>query len=174
MARELIEPLRPDFHIREAFASGQPLHDRYLRDLAHLEMAGQSSSVFVLTAGGSPRVLGYYTLCLGVVHLDAPQRGFPDRLCITLMNRLAVQKYSPGNPQELLFLDALRRSWQLSRRQPTFALVVDVQTADPQSAPFYESYGLQPLPGQPGRLFLPLGSCKSLFAGDGSWRSNRS
>ena len=165
MAAEHIEPLRPDFHIRDAFASGQRLHDRYLRELAHLEMEAQSSSVFVLTAGGSPRVLGYYTLCLGVVQLSAPQRGFPDRLCATLMNRLAVQKYTQGNPRELLLVDALRRSWQLSRRQPTFALVVDVRTTDPKSATFYESYGLQPLPGQPGRLFLPLASCKSLFGG---------
>jgi hypothetical protein len=163
MAHQLVEPLRPSFHVRDAFASGQALHDRYLRELAHLEMAAQTGSTFVLTAGDSPRVLGFYTLCLGIVGLAGPQRGFPSRVCTTLMNRLAIQKYSRGNPQELLFLDALKRSWQLSRRNPTFAIVVDVRITEPDPAPFYESYGLKPLPGHPGRLFLPLATCKSLF-----------
>jgi GNAT superfamily N-acetyltransferase len=82
----------------EAFSSGQPSLDEWLRRSAHHAEAMRSARTWVWTQGGS--VVGYFSLAGHVIERDAlPRqvgRGSPDRIPSVLIARLALHQQLQG------------------------------------------------------------------------------
>ncbi|MEL6634322.1 MAG: GNAT family N-acetyltransferase, partial [Bacteroidota bacterium] len=75
-------------------------------------------------------------------------------LPVTLMGRLAVSLNFQGQKLgELLLIDALKRSYSVSREIGSMAVVVD--PVDESAIKFYEKYGFVLLPDS-GKLFLAM------------------
>jgi Acetyltransferase (GNAT) family. len=165
-ARPIIGSLDPS-HDRTAFSCGVEPLDRYLATQAGQDMRKHVAACFVLTEGGDPAVLGYYTLSATSLALtDLPDelaRKLPRYpvLPATLMGRLAVDCRHRGRRfGELLLLDAFART--LRSEIATYAFVVDAK--DERAQVFYEAYGFRRLPSAGRRLFLPVASIAKLFS----------
>ena len=79
----------------------------------------------------------------------------------TLLGRLAVDRRRRGKGfGETLLVDALRRSWRLSKQIGSVAVVVDAK--DQQAKAFYEHFGFMSLPDQDRRLFLLMSTIRKL------------
>ena len=61
---------------------------------------------------------------------------------------------------KLLLIDALRRSYEISKSIGSFAVVVD--PIDKDAEQFYAKYGSIKLPDS-GKMFLPMNTIKTLF-----------
>jgi len=59
-------------------------------------------------------------------------------------------------------MDALHRSWALSKQIASAAVIVDAK--DEAAAAFYRRYGFLDLPKIGRRLFLPMSTIEQLFA----------
>ena len=122
----------------------------------------------MLVAAGSEAVCGYYTLSQMAVEIEDLPRDTAKKLPkypmipVTLLGRLAIDlRFRGQGLGEFLLMDALRRSWTLSREIAAMAVLVDAK--DEAAASFYESYEFRRLPGQHDRLFLPMAELNRLF-----------
>lgn len=163
-----IEPLS-SFHHRAAFSCGVEQLDRYLHKQALQDLKKHAAVPFVLTEDGKA-IAGYYTLSQFAVELDVVPEEIARKLprypmvSTTLLGRLAVsQEYRGQGLGELLLVDALRRSLQMSRQIASAAVIVDA--IDESAARFYGRYGFLELPGIGRRLFLPMGTIQRIFPG---------
>ena len=161
-----IEPLGKH-HDRAAFACGVAALDLYLKQRASQDARKRIAAPFVL-AGVDHRVVGYYTLSSFSIALrDLPEkiaRKLPKYPFVpaTLLGRLAMdQNYRGQHLGEYLLMDALRRSFELSKQIASYAVVVDAK-GDAASR-FYQSYEFQAFPEQPSRLFMPMKKIQRLF-----------
>ena len=161
-----IEPLE-NYHRRAAFSSGVEQLDRYLHTQALQDLKKHAAVPFVLTEDGTA-IAGYYTLSQFAVELDAVPDDVARRLPkypmvpATLLGRLAVSQHYRGQGLgELLLMDALRRSLQMSKQIASAAVVVDA--IDEAAVTFYKKYSFVALPGITRRLFLPIGTIQRIF-----------
>ena len=163
------EPLDKKKHNRAAFSCGRESLDTYLKERASQEIKKQVAAVYVLSPDGNA-IAGYYTLSqyaidAGEIPPELMQKlRFPkyDRLPATLLGRLARSVEHKGQGiGELLLMDALRRSLELSRRIASVAVVVDA--IDENARQFYQRYGFIDVPGHPNRLFIPTQTVALLF-----------
>jgi predicted GNAT family N-acyltransferase len=123
--------------------------------------------VFVLSLDGKT-IAGYYTLSqysvdLGTVPQDIA-RTLPKYPIVpaTLIGRLAVSTVFRGQGLgEILLMDALQRSFTLSRQVASAAVIVDAK--DEQAMGFYRKYGFLEVRNLTGRLFLPMTTIEQLF-----------
>lgn len=112
------------------------------------------------------RIAGYYTLSNSSVLLkDLPPPvaeklpRYPD-MPATLLGRLAVNRADQGQGLgELLLVDALARSADVSTKVGSIAVLVDA--IDVPSAKFYEHFGFTPFADHPLRLFLSMKDIKA-------------
>ena len=79
------------------------------------------------------------------------------------------QRYSGSGFGADLLVDALRRIAQAADSLGIAVVLVDVlDCGDPERTArrqaLYESYGFQPLPSNPTRLFLPINAIRELIA----------
>lgn len=160
-----IEPVAKH-HERAAFACGVAALDLYLKQRASQDARNRIAAPFVL-AGVDHRVVGYYTLSSFSIALsDLPEniaRKLPKYPFVpaTLLGRLATdQNYRGRRLGEHLLMDALRRSFELSKEIASYAVVVDAKGG---AASFYQSYEFQAFPQQPSRLFMPMKKIERLF-----------
>jgi ribosomal protein S18 acetylase RimI-like enzyme len=163
-----IEPLG-DAHDRAAFSCGVEALDIYLRTQAKQDFEKHIAVCFVLTAD-SRTVAGYYTLSqysIDLVQLpDAISKKLTKypKVPATLLGRFAIsQRYRGRKLGELLLLDALLRSLQLSRQVASAAVVVDAKNEAARG--FYEHFNFISLPDTPNRLFLLMRTIERLFPG---------
>ena len=163
------EPLDKKKHNRAAFSCGQESLDTYLKERANQEINKQVAAVYVLTPDGKA-IAGYYTLSQYAIEAGEIPPGLMqklrlpryDRLPATLLGRLARSLEHKGQGiGELLLMDALRRSLELSRRIASVAVVVDA--VDEKAREFYQRYGFIDAPGHPNRLFIPMQTVALLF-----------
>ena len=63
---------------------------------------------------------------------------------------------------ETLLVDALRRSWRLSKQIGSVAVVVDAK--DEHARRFCEHFGFMRLPAQDNRLFLLMSTIEKLLS----------
>jgi predicted GNAT family N-acyltransferase len=151
-----------------AFSCGVPALDEYLQKRARQDARKRLAAPFVLANQESRRVAGYYTLCaIGIELGDLPD-GIASKLPrypiipATLLGRLAVDcAYRGQKLGEHLLLDALHRSWRMSKRIVSFAVVVDAK--DEQAEAFYCHYELESFAMFHSRLFLPMRRIEPLF-----------
>lgn len=119
--------------------------------------------MFVATEINAPQViLGYYTLSAGSVRAEdlppAHKRRLPNYpVPVALLGRLAVDKQHQGQRLgTLLLADAVQRVEQASEVMAVYAIMVDA--LNQSAAEFYRQFGFIAFPGQPLKLFLPLGT----------------
>lgn len=122
---------------------------------------------FVLSEDGST-IAGFYTLAQFAVELDEVPPDVAKMLPkypmvpVTLLGRLAISTVHRGQGLgELLLMDALRRSFELSRHVASAAVLVDAK--DDSATAFYRRYGFLDLLDDERRLFLPMGTIERLF-----------
>jgi GNAT superfamily N-acetyltransferase len=153
------EPILPKHDI-ESFDSGVPSLDDWLRKRArHNELEG-ASRTFVVCAGESPVVIGYYALAVGSVALtSAPRnvrRNMPDPIPVMILGRLAVDRRYQGNGLgQGLLRDAVLRTLQASQYAGIRALLVHAISDEVRA--FYEKADFQQSPVNPNMLMLHLG-----------------
>ncbi|AOV16851.1 hypothetical protein BJI67_07055 [Acidihalobacter aeolianus] len=152
-------------HDRRSFDAGtgdgrETLTD-YLRTKAAKHQDQHVCRVFVLTDDTAPkRIIGYYTLSNGEIAWDSLSEDEAPKLPrhplgVIVLGRLAVdhteQRRGYG-PQ--LLMDALWRTARVSEHSSVYAMVTD--PLNESAAGFYRKYGFMPLPGNPGRLYIPI------------------
>ena len=161
-----VEPLAKT-HDRTAFSCGVGALDSYLKTHASQDVAKRVAACFILTPNGAT-VAGFYTLSQYAVDLAGLPREFASKLPrypelpTTLLGRFAIsQDFRGRRLGEFLLMDALHRSWRLSKELASFAVVVDAK--DETAARFYRHFDFIPLPSIPNRLFLPMRTIEKLF-----------
>ena len=115
------------------------------------------------------QVIGYYSLSSDSLPYEevpaAVQKTMPRsyaNLPTILLGRLAVDRRRHGEGLgELLLLDALKRSYDLSLTDVGAAAIV-VDPLDKDAVAFYAQYGFVMLPDR-GRMFIPMKTVKSLY-----------
>lgn len=151
-------------HRKQEFRCGEPSLDHYLHKQAGQDVKRQLSTCFVLVE--NEMVKGYYTLSGGSIPKDQVPEDVKKRIPypdvpVTLLGRLAIdERYKGQGLGELMLLDALRRSYDVSVSN-VGSLAVVVDPLNEGAARFYTRYGFLPLDN--GRMFLPMKVIRQLF-----------
>lgn len=160
----IFEPLGPQ-HDRSAFSCGRDDLDDWFRRRAGQDQRRDLARVFV-AVDPDAGVVGFYSLSAFTLALDqlpqALSRKLPryDAIPAALIGRLARDERVRGKGVgDLLVADAVWRILDTARSLAVFAIVVDA--ADEQAAAFYASFGFQPFPLHPQRLFLTVATAAS-------------
>ena len=142
--------------------------DAYLHQQAGQDVKRSLSAVFVLPHEITT-VKGYYTLSNdSIAIVIVPEeiakkmpKGYKT-LPATLLGRLAVdQKFIKQGLGELLLMDALKRSYDVSKNSlGSMAVIVD--PIDEEAKGFYNKYGFIELPVS-GKMFLPMDTIEKLL-----------
>jgi GNAT superfamily N-acetyltransferase len=149
----------------EEFESGVASLDRWLARYAWMAEAARSARTYVTCDG--ERIAGYYALATGEVQRAGGEgrlgRGLGAHpIPVLILARLAVDRRDQGLGLGAgLLRDAIARTVAVGDEVGVRALVVSA--IDEAAASFYEHYGLQPLPGDPLRLFLLVKEMRRLL-----------
>lgn len=162
---ELFDNKRHD--VRE-FTCGIEKLDKYLKEQAGQEIRRKVAAVYIIREKTSRKVIGYYTLSSYSLELTNLPENITKKLPkykalpATLIGRLAVDTgYQGKRIGEHILLDALNRSYILSKHIGSFAVIVDAK--DQKSRSFYEKYGFIRTLKQEFKLYLPTGTIKKLI-----------
>ncbi len=155
-------------HNRNHFDCGKELLNTYLKTQARQDMKRKLSVCFVLVESSTVEVQGYYTLSNNSVPLtsfsESIQKKLPKSyksIPVTLLGRLAIdQKYQGHGIGKILLIDALKRSYEVSKEIGSFAVVVD--PIDEEAERFYKKYDFIKLPNS-GKMFIAIQTLKELF-----------
>lgn len=163
----MIELLNPK-HNRHRFDSGNELLNNYLKNQAGQDMKRKLSVCFVLADKQTNDIQGYYTLSNNSIPLsrfsETIQKKLPKSytaIPTTLLGRLAVDVSKQGQGLgKILLIDALKRSYELSKTIASYAVVVD--PIDAYAVAFYLKYDFIQLTDS-GKLFIPTKTLQQLF-----------
>jgi predicted N-acetyltransferase YhbS len=155
------EPLHEN-HCIEAFASGIPSLDDWLKRRAMKNQISGASRTFVVCDGG--RVVAYYALASSAVAVDeAPgrfRRNMPDPVPVVVLGRLAVDRSLHGKGiGRALVRDAGDRIIQAADAIGVRGLVVHALSEDAKV--FYQKVGFDPSPLDPMTLMITLADLKA-------------
>jgi GNAT superfamily N-acetyltransferase len=148
-------------HDLEAFASGVPALDDWLRRHALANEQSGASRTYVVCAGG--RVVGYYALAAGgVAHATAAgrvRRNMPDPIPVMVLGRLAVdQAYQSRGVGVGLLRDAILRTLQAADVAGISAILVHAISEDARR--FYERHGFVASPIDPMTLMITIADAR--------------
>lgn len=155
-------------HRKNEFSCGKDILDNYLHRQANQDIKRKLSACFVISDQETNLLKGYYTLANNSI----PQETIPEifrkklpksyfSIPTILLGRLAIDNRFQGKGfGKLLLIDALKRSYEISRNIGSFAVVVDPLDEDAEN--FYGKYGFIKLPDS-GKMFLPMNTIKKLF-----------
>lgn len=164
---QLSEPLNSK-HRRSEFSCGKELLDIYLQKQANQDIKRKLSACFVIAENEKNIIKGYYTLSNSSISLESIPEEIRKKLPqtynaipTTLLGRLAIDnKFQGQGIGKLILVDALKRSFTISKSIGSFAVVVD--PIDQEAEKFYEKYGFIKLPDS-GKMFLPMKTIGQLF-----------
>jgi GNAT superfamily N-acetyltransferase len=157
------EPLAPD-HELDAFESGVPTLDDWLKRRARRNEAGGASRTFVVCAGR--RVVGYYSLAAGsILHAEATgrvRRNMPDPVPVLLLGRLAVDRtwHGKGLGADLL-ADAVLRTIAAAEFVGVRAILVHAISEAARA--FYEKHGFRASPVDPMTLMITIDEAQKML-----------
>lgn len=162
-----IQPLNKN-HNKEVFSCGVEELDQYIELRAGQDKRRCIAATYVLSERDSDLVVGYYTLSATSVELkDLPEKvvkrlpKYPI-VSATLLGRLAVdEKYHGNRFGELLLVDALKRSLEISSNVASFSVITEAKNE--AVVKFYQRYGFIQLPDYKQRLFLPMATIRQAF-----------
>lgn len=155
-------------HNRDSFDCGNERLNHYLKTQANQDMKRKLAACFVLTQSES-LIQGFYTLSNNSIPLNT----FPNQLQkklpksytsipTTLLGRLAIDKKHQGQGiGKIMLIDALKRSYELSKKIGSFAVVVDPINHDAEL--FYKKYDFIQLPDS-GKMILAMKTLQELFS----------
>lgn len=145
---------------RAAFSCGEAALDDWFRNRAGQDQRRHIAQVFV-ARDDQLSIVGFYSLsAFSIVASDLPAEitcKLPryDTIPAVLIGRFARDVRVRGRGVgELLMADAIERIIGTSRQLGIYAIFVDAKNE--RVAEFYQTFGFQPLPLHPLRLFLPL------------------
>lgn len=155
-------------HKKSDFSCGKEMLDDYLHKQANQDIKRKLSACFVVKEEQTELVKGYYTLSNNSIHLEDIPDNIKKKLPrsyttipTTLLGRLAIDNNFQGQGLgKLILIDALKRSFELSKTIGSFAVVVD--PIDEEAERFYDKYGFLKLPDS-GKMFLPMKTIGQLF-----------
>ena len=165
--RKMIELLDKK-HNRKDFDCGKELLNSYLKNQAGQDVKRKLSACFVLTEKETNNIKGYYTLSNNSIPLSSfpeyIQKKLPQSYILiptTLLGRLAIDnKYQGKGIGKILLIDALKRSYEISEKIGSFAVVVD--PIDNEAESFYKKYDFIKLPDSE-KMFIATRTLKELF-----------
>ena len=155
-------------HNRNDFDCGKELLNNYLKNQAGQDIKRKLSACFVLLEEETNNIQGYYTLSNNSIPLSS----FPEQIKkkihksyasipTTLLGRLAIDKNCQGKGLgRILLIDALKRSYVISKEIGSFAVVVD--PIDKEAELFYEKYDFIKLPDSE-KMLIATKTLKELF-----------
>lgn len=169
-----IEPLDPDRHDRAAFASGVDAVDNFLKKTANKLARADNLRLYAMTDAAAA-LIGFYALnahAIDYSELPAkyartrPGHGSIPAAYISMIG-VDARHQGRGYGGDLL-VDALTRIAQAADAIGIAVVILDVlDDGDPvqvaRRKALYESYGFQPLPSRPLRLFLPLATVRQIL-----------
>jgi GNAT superfamily N-acetyltransferase len=155
-------------HNKKEFNCGKELLNNYIQNQAGQDIKRKLSVCFVISENETNLIQGYYTLSNNSIPLSQfpiqIQKKLPKSytsIPTTLLGRLAIDMKSQGKGiGKILLIDALKRSYELSKEMGSFAVVVD--PIDEEAERFYEKYGFIKLPDS-GKMFIAINTLKQLF-----------
>lgn len=155
-------------HRKKEFLCGKEMLDNYLQKQANQDIKRKLSACFVLIDKETDLLQGYYTLANNSIPQNLIPAGFQKKLPksytsipTTLLGRLAIDKrFQSKGVGKLLLIDALKRSYVISKSIGSFAVIVDPLDKDAEI--FYAKYGFISLPDS-GKMFLLMNTIKTLF-----------
>lgn len=153
-----------DHHDVEAFASGAPTLDVWIRRKARTNQASGASRTFVLCR--SDRVVGFYALAAGSVSHDLSPRklrqNMPDPVPVIVLGRLTVDASEQGNGLgRALLRDAVLRVAAAAREVGVAAMLV--HALNDRAKAFYVAVGFDPSPVDPMVLILRIKDINALI-----------
>tara|TARA_R110000868_G_scaffold140949_1_gene356995 strand:- start:57 stop:560 length:504 start_codon:yes stop_codon:yes gene_type:complete len=164
---QISEPLNST-HKKSEFSCGKEILDTYIQKQANQDVKRKLSACFVINETETNLIKSYYTLSNNSV----PSEFIPDQIRkklpkayqsipTTLLGRLAIDDRFQGQGiGKLILIDALKRSYEISKTIGSFAVVVDPIDQDAEN--FYNKYGFLKLPDS-GKMFLPMKTISQLF-----------
>jgi predicted GNAT family N-acyltransferase len=155
-------------HRKEEFSCGKEMLDVFLHKQANQDIKRKLSACFVLVDQKTDLLVGYYTLSNHSIPQEIIPLKFQKKLPksysstpTTLLGRFAIDKrFQSKGKGKLLLIDALKRSYEISKDIGSFAVVVDPLDKDAEN--FYKKYGFFKLPDS-GKMFLSMNTIKKLF-----------
>lgn len=165
MSMEMV-PLNSS-HKKGSFRCGKELLDSYLHTQAKQDVKRKLAGCFIL-ADDANNVKGYYTLSSTAIPRDTIPEELRKKLPpsykdlpATLLGRLAVDiNYQGQRIGEFLLIDALKKSYELSDKIGSIAVIVD--PIDEAAVKFYLKFGFVLLPDS-GKMFLSMTAISELF-----------
>lgn len=169
-----IEPFDPDRHDRAAFACGVDAVDNFLRKTANKLARADNLRLYAMT-DPSGALIGFYALNAHAIDYaelptnfarTRPGHGVIPAAYISMIG-VDARHQGQGYGGDLL-VDALTRIGQAADAIGIAVVILDVlDDGDAEQVArrklLYESYGFQPLPSRPLRLFLPLAAVRQLI-----------
>jgi GNAT superfamily N-acetyltransferase len=156
-----IAPFDKKKHIRDSFSCGEESLDNYIKRGVSQDIKRRIAAVYVLTDEPESVVLAYYTLSAYTVEITALEESFASKLPrypllpATLLGRLAVDENQKGKGfGQLLLLDSMKRSWEISKDIASLALVVDA--LNEKALSFYLKYGFKQFQNEPMKLYCSM------------------
>jgi len=155
-------------HKKKEFKCGKRMLDNYIHYQANQDIKRKLSVCFVCEDEETAYIQGYYTLANNSIPLSAIPEKWRKKLPpsyssipTTLLGRLAVDlRFQNKGIGQILLIDALRRSYELSKSIASFAVVVD--PLDEEAESFYAKFGFIKLP-ESQRMFIAMQTIKELF-----------
>lgn len=169
-----IEPFDPDRHDRAAFACGVEAVDNFLKKTANKLARADNLRLYAMT-DPSGALIGFYALNAHAIDYaelptkyarTRPGHGVIPAAYISMIG-VDARHQGHGYGGDLL-VDALTRIAQAADAIGIAVVILDVlDDGDAEQVArrklLYESYGFQPLPSRPLRLFLPLAAVRHLI-----------
>ncbi|MGE5394443.1 MAG: GNAT family N-acetyltransferase [Candidatus Saccharibacteria bacterium] len=155
-------------HSLKAFDCGNELLNSYLKNQAGQDVKRKLSACFILTEKQTNQIQGYYTLSNNSIPLNSfpepIQKKLPksyESIPTSLLGRLAVDiNFQRKGIGKILLIDALKRSYEVSKEIGSFAVVVD--PIDEEAEKFYAKYDFIKLPDSK-KMFIATKTLKELF-----------
>jgi GNAT superfamily N-acetyltransferase len=150
------------------FSCGKTALDTYLKTQAGQDVKRKLSACFVSVDSRTGFIQGYYTLSNNSIPLGVIPENYKNKLPVsyssipaTLLGRLAVDvRFQGTGIGKILLVDALIRSFEISKSVGSYAVVVD--PLDEEAERFYTKYGFILLPDS-HKMFLPMKTVGKLF-----------
>lgn len=155
-------------HDRAAFSCGNQQLDRYLYSTATQDKKRNIAIPYVIVDRKRQKIIGYYTLSMSSINLESLPQNLAKKLPkypivgVSLIGRLAVAlDYRGYGWGKLLIMDALYKSFQVSKTTGCFAVIVDA--IDDEAVKFYQRFEFQSFPDQPYKLFRTMTNIAQTF-----------
>jgi predicted GNAT family N-acyltransferase len=164
----MIELLDKKHNLKD-FDCGKELLNNYLKNQAGQDVRRKLAACFVLSEKETNNVAGYYTLSNNSI----PLSNFPEHIQkklpksyhsipTSLLGRLAIDKKFKGKGiGKILLIDALKRSYEISKEVGSFAVVVD--PIDEEAEKFYAKFDFIKLPDSE-KMFIATRTLEELFS----------